>query len=389
MQFVFPFRNLTINTLLEFFQQEKVSDYSDIKSGKNIWKEDSFNSQIAMWKNGLPNFENELLQVINTTSQESIDEYFRNLVSGINYLFNTIKKDYFNASILKWNEQILLDFSEYVNRKSAEYFNMDDRKRKHLEEYEDWVFDGSMFGYLKAEMVKVKKVNYNFYCVEATPELISLGIVDEYFDLINALYLQLVEIVKDHAISWLDGKLKSKIETQYIPKPIVFVEGEHDITFIKKAAELLNKQEVIKKIELRQRGGYRNLDKLWDALKEDSWEIIPQKKIFLYDCDTRKVDEDFGVHFKRTIPTISESIIMKGIENLFPVDFIQRAIAEKKAFVDFKKTEGVRRGEVYVEEVNEINKDEKKNFCNWACENGSEKDFAEFIVIFKIIEEHL
>jgi len=60
----------------------------------------------------------------------------------------------------------------------------------------------------------------------------------------------------------------------------------------------------------------------------------------------------------------------------------------KKAFVDFKKTVGIKRGVEYVEEMNEINKDEKKNFCQWACANGTTSDFQFFKVIFDIIEEH-
>ena len=188
---------------------------------------------------------------------------------------------------------------------------------------------------------------------------------------------------------WKNGNLRSKVGQQFILKPILFVEGEHDITLITKAAELLNKTEVLGRVELRQRGGFRNLDKLWNALNVESWETTPQTKIFLYDCDTNKVNEDFGNHHKRIIPTNPNSIVMKGIENLFPNDFICKAIEAKKAFVDFKKTIGIKRGIEYTEEMNEINKDEKKHFCNWACENGTIDDFKAFDVIFELIEEHL
>ena len=118
-------------------------------------------------------------------------------------------------------------------------------------------------------------------------------------------------------------------------------------------------------IELRQRGGCDNLDNLWKILTKDNWETVPQTKILLYDCDTKKKNEDFGHIFKRIIPLISENRIKKGIENLFPNETIERAINFKKEFVDFKTINGTKRGEDYKEEENIINKDEKKNFCDW------------------------
>lgn len=237
----------------------------------------------------------------------------------------------------------------------------------------------------KAE--KVKKINYNFYCIEKKPDLISPEIIEEYHSLVVDLFNELFQLAKKYGKPWKEGEIKSKIEKRFIPKPIVFVEGEYDITFINKAAELLDKTDMVAKVEIRQRGGYRNLDKLWTVLNEESWETTPQIKIFLYDCDTNKENEDFGSHHKRIIPTISDSLIKKGIENLFPNKFIYEAISEKKAFIDIKKTTGTKRGVDYEEEQNEVNKDEKKNFCMWACENGTKEDFKNFNLLFEIIEK--
>ena len=140
------------------------------------------------------------------------------------------------------------------------------------------------------------------------------------------------------------------------------------------------------KIEIRQRGGYRNLDKLWEILTKDNWETIPQTKILLYDCDTNKGDEEFGHIFRRTIPS-QENIIKKGIENLFPETTIKKALEHKKEFVDYKIIKGTTRGVKYIEEINVINKDEKRNFANWVCENGTAEDFRNFEVVFSIIKD--
>lgn len=389
MELVFPFRNITINTLWDFFEKEKVKEFSDFKTSKDSWGEEYFNDEVERWRDSLPNLENEILQIVNTSDQKTIDEYFKGFITHLSNLNDHLSKEYFNESITKWNNDILKKYTEAVEKKSEEYSQHENRKKKHLEEYEDWQFIGLLFGYKNAKAEKVKKINYNFYCVEDIPDLISVEITDEYFELINSLFGELIEVAKRYGKPWQDGILKSKVEQQFIPKPILFVEGEHDITLITKAAELLNKNEIIEKVEIRQRGGYRNLDKLWTELNENSWETVPQKKIFLYDCDTNKENEDFGNHYKRIIPTNPDSIVMKGIENLFPNDFINKAIETKKAFVDFKKTIGIKRGVEYSEVMNEINKDEKKNFCNWACDNGTPDDFKQFEIVFRIIEEHL
>lgn len=389
MELVFPFRNITINTLWDFFENEKVKEFSDIKTEKDTWRNEYFDGDVARWRDSLPNLENEILQIVNTTDQNTIDEYFKSLVIQLNNLNDCLTKDYFKENIAEWNSETLKKYTETVEKEGEEYAKQENRKRKHLEEYEDWQFSGLFFGLQNTKTEKVKKINYNFYCIEKTPDLIATEIIDEYFLLVQTLFNELVEVVVKYGKPWKEGTLKSKVEQQFIPKPIIFVEGEHDITLIVKAAELLNKTELLKKIELRQRGGYRNLDKLWNVLNEESWETTPQTKVFLYDCDTNKVNEDFGNHYKRIIPTNPNSIVMKGIENLFPNEFINKAIETKKAFVDFKKTIGIRRGVEYVEEINEINKDEKKNFCNWACENGNIEDFKQFEVIFEIIEQHI
>ena len=388
MELKFPFRNIAINTLLDFFKKDKVKDFSDFKTGKEQWMEEHFNSDVAMYRDRLPDFENEILQTINTTDQKTIDNYFTGLRTSLNNFKEYLTKDYFTQTINEWNTEILKKYSEEVEKEGEDYAKSESRKMKHLEEYDGLEYSGFGFGLTNRKAEKIRKINYNFYCIEKIADVIDTNIIDEYFNLVSSLYIDLNEIAIKYGIPWQEGKLKSKIEAQFIPKPIVFVEGDHDITLINRAAEHLDKTEILKKIELRQRGGYKNLDKLWTVLNEQSWETIPQTKIFLYDCDTNKENEDFGNHYKRIIPTNLNGIVKKGIENLFSSELINKAISAKKAYVDLKKTIGTKRGIDYEEEQNEINKDEKKNFCDWVCENGTKDDFENFMVIFNIIEAY-
>jgi len=72
MELVFPFRNITINTFLDFFEKGKVKEFSDIKNGKDTWHEEYFNKEIERWRDNMPKFEDEILQVTNTSDQKQL-----------------------------------------------------------------------------------------------------------------------------------------------------------------------------------------------------------------------------------------------------------------------------------------------------------------------------
>ncbi|MCT7501639.1 AAA family ATPase [Aliarcobacter cryaerophilus] len=190
-------------------------------------------------------------------------------------------------------------------------------------------------------------------------------------------------------------KFEEEINKQILEsqKPIVFVEGDYDIRYIKKACELLGKKEILDKVEIHDVVGFGNLDNIWKNFdnKTKLSEIVPQKIILVYDCDIKKQDKEIGKIFKRTIPTIEGSIIEKGIENLFSKIVLEKAIKDKQEYIDITseiiKTE---RGVVTkIPEKWEINKDEKGNLCDWICANGTKEDFKNFEEIFKIIEDCL
>ena len=206
---------------------------------------------------------------------------------------------------------------------------------------------------------------------------------------------------------FLDDVQKAIKESQ---KPVVFMDGVTDVTYLRKAAEWLGKQAMLETVELRDGGGSgeldkilkssgeldkilkssEGLDKLWKKFDSKLSEIIPQKVILLHDCDKPGHGTE-GKVFKRNIPKQQTHPVQKGIENLFEKATLEKARKVKQAFIDItaEHKETVRGEEKTVPEKWEVNKHEKTNLCNWLCENGTAEDFKHFQVIFDLLEEIL
>lgn len=389
MKLLFPFKNYSVNTFHHFLTDEGIKDFIAHLAHKNDENDffffDSFQSSVKFFEDSLPDFENELLQIVNTTNQKTIDAYITELRGNVDYIKGLLDKKTFEKFIQEWNDSQMTKFNEEVEKDSAEYFKSEDRKKRHLSVSEEWSHN-----FITNETVKVKKTNYNFFCVEKQPILLAdKGDIDNLLVFLRKEATLLFDISGKYITLYDKGELKSNIENVVFNTPAVFVEGVHDISYILKAAELLNEKETIEKIILRQRGGCSNLNKMWTFYKENNWETLPQKKLLLYDCDTEIKNEDSSNIFKRVIPLIPDNMINRGIENLFPRDIVEKAIAHKKAFVDFKTTSGIERGVEYSNTLVIVNSDEKKNFCEWICANGTPADFVNFKSIFDIIKTTL
>ena len=174
-------------------------------------------------------------------------------------------------------------------------------------------------------------------------------------------------------------------------QPIVFVEGDYDIRYINKAAELLGKQDVLSAVQLKDGSGYGNLDKIWKSYDTSMAEVLPQRVLLLYDCDTQKAAADRGRVLKRVIPSIATNPIAIGIENLFPGHLIDKLVATHEQFIDTTAPVQKRvRGQLLnMPAQMMVNKDEKGNMCNWLCANGTLDDFQNFAHIFDLIEQVL
>ena len=177
------------------------------------------------------------------------------------------------------------------------------------------------------------------------------------------------------------------------PRPVVFMEGETDVKYLKKAAEFLGQKELLQRIELRDGNGFGNLDKIgkkksildkiWKNITPQLCKLIKQKIILLYDCD-KSYNDDKGNVFKRHIPLHENHPLKKGIENLFAGVTIEKAQKSDPEFI--KITTDKIGGEIIKEEMN-VNEVRKTDLCNWLCAEGTKEDFKHFQVIFDLLEE--
>lgn len=81
MKLIFPFKNFSSNNILKFLEKKKLQDFILVKTGKydeTYHGHDFFFDNIKNFKDMLPNYENEILQIINTSNQETINAFFLN-----------------------------------------------------------------------------------------------------------------------------------------------------------------------------------------------------------------------------------------------------------------------------------------------------------------------
>ncbi len=184
-----------------------------------------------------------------------------------------------------------------------------------------------------------------------------------------------------------DAEIKEAIEKSR--KPILFVEGDYDVNYLTKASELLEKQAVLDDVEIKDGGGYGGLDNVKKHFSTKLAEITPQKILLLYDCDIPKPDTTKGNVVTKVMPKQDDTPICKGIENLFGKDTIEKAKDAKSDFIDITEehTKTERGEQIIIPEKWDVNKSEKKNLCDWICENGNAEDFSRFSQVFDVIEE--
>jgi hypothetical protein len=182
---------------------------------------------------------------------------------------------------------------------------------------------------------------------------------------------------------------KIEFEVNKAQKPVIFVEGDYDIKYLNKAALLLGKESILDQIILCDGDGYGNLDNIWKSYNNRLAIALPKIIGLIYDCDTKKQPSDKDMVKKRVIPTVPDSPISKGIENLIPAKRIKELRESHPQFFDItpevqKTVRGVPETQP---EICEINKSEKRNLCEWLCTHGTIEDFVQFKVVFDLIED--
>ena len=170
--------------------------------------------------------------------------------------------------------------------------------------------------------------------------------------------------------------------------PVVIVEGTTDMDYVKTAAMLLDKTESLARVGLLDGGGQGKMDKLWKTFTEPISEVLPRQVLLLYDCDKSIEPESHGPLDRRALP-LQDNPLSAGIENLFTRSTLERAIDHKSAFVDITESHEVLERGVpkTVPEIWKINDNEKRNLCDWICENGTADDFEGFHLIFELLDE--
>lgn len=170
--------------------------------------------------------------------------------------------------------------------------------------------------------------------------------------------------------------------------PIIFVEGETDTPYLHRAAELLDRKELLARCEIQWVGakdeggqgfhtGKGALDHTLSVLRANP-KLSNRPILLLYDNDAKKADANYGIVSVRGLPTNEGNPKVKaGIENLL-ADF---SITD----ADYQSFETVKaNGEILTRKSLR-----KAELCERICQSGSKEDVAAFALALNIIENYL
>ncbi|WP_420897607.1 AAA family ATPase [Helicobacter pullorum] len=184
-----------------------------------------------------------------------------------------------------------------------------------------------------------------------------------------------------------EEEIKTEIANSKLP--LVFVEGDYDIRYIKHICRLFQREDILNKIKLCSVGGYKELNKIWN--NKEILKYFDKKILLLYDCDTLIKDENDGYIVKRLIPQLENGLFDRGIENRFSRETIEKIEREQCKCIDFVHSHVICKGgeKITIPKTYSINRDKKGDLCDWICQNGIEEDFENFKIILEIIDEFL
>lgn len=118
MELIFPFKNIALNNLIPFFEEEKMKEFVRFKRDNDEFRKGYFENDVTFYRERLPNFENEILQIVNTTNQETIDYYFNELSDNYHYLKELLDKESFTAQVVDWNHKAETEYAELIEKKN-------------------------------------------------------------------------------------------------------------------------------------------------------------------------------------------------------------------------------------------------------------------------------
>jgi hypothetical protein len=182
-----------------------------------------------------------------------------------------------------------------------------------------------------------------------------------------------------------EGEIREQIAASN--KPLVLTEGETDPLYIRAALELLGHADLLSLADVEwvgargNQGPFNSGSSALNAAKsflQANPQMLRQKVLLLYDCDTNKPDEDYGLLSVRAIPRREVARARRGIENLLPPElFAERFYREREATGDY--------GEKKL-----IQEFDKAAFCEHVCKERRDKaDFIEFAKVADTIRQFI
>ena len=173
-------------------------------------------------------------------------------------------------------------------------------------------------------------------------------------------------------------------------RPMVFLEGKTDVRYVKKAAELLDETPLLDRFDVLDAEGNGQLRNIWKALTKLP-HIVVRPVVLIYDCDANDKDEECGQLYRRKMRRIDDHPITDGVENRFPRCTLERARNAKTDLINIetehtKVERGISRT---VPETWTVDRNEKKNLCEWLCREGRAEDFSRFGEVFDMLREIL
>jgi len=169
-------------------------------------------------------------------------------------------------------------------------------------------------------------------------------------------------------------------------RPLLYVDGTTDSDYLCRAADLLDRTDVLAGYTVEAAGGEARLKTIWNGLTKVP-EAARMSVVLLFDpeCDIERQDK--GKIHKTSMPFFDGHPIPKGIENLFDQETLERARQHRVEFIDIERERKriVRGEEESIPESWSVNEDEKRNLCDWLCEHGTRKDFRHFKEVLDLL----
>ena len=177
-----------------------------------------------------------------------------------------------------------------------------------------------------------------------------------------------------------------RAQAEQSQQPLLYVEGTSDCDYLRRAADLLGRTDVLAGFTMDAAGGEPQLKAIWNCLIKAP-QATTKSVVILYDpeCDVKQQNK--GSIRKMKMPLFDEHPISKGIENLFGQETLEKARQHRGEFIDIvlEHTKIERGVEVRVPDSWTVNEDEKRNLCDWLCEHGTREDFRHFEKVFEIL----